>query len=79
MSVVDLASPSLRNDAIGKITAYIADPKDEKITKTPVMVSILTGGKVAQSEINMDSLKIFDDLPVGIYEVRRGRVSFRAS
>lgn len=64
-------APAAEKKPTGKITAYIADPKDEKIAKVPVMVSILLDGKVAaQSEINMDSLQIFNDLPVGIYEVR---------
>jgi hypothetical protein len=70
--VVPVCARAETQAAKGKVTVYISNPdEDKKIKDTPVMVSLLLRNKVvAQSEIRMDSLNIFDDLPVGTYEVR---------
>jgi hypothetical protein len=55
----------------GQITVYVSAAADDAPIKgRPVMISIVANGTVAQqSEIDLGSLKIFDKLPVGPYQV----------
>jgi hypothetical protein len=56
----------------GDMTVYTSAPdNDPKLKGRPVMITIVANTAVVrQSELELGSLKIFDKLPVGPYEVR---------
>jgi hypothetical protein len=55
----------------GTATVYTSYPAaGKKLADTAVLVFLLRGKVVAQGEIALGTVKIFDNLPVGTYEVR---------